>query len=141
MKEWTIKVFKDKDANKDVFEEWMAEQDIEAQEKIRARLDMMSITKTWDRPYFGNLGDHIHEVIVECKNKQYRPLGCFGVGHVFILLIGATKTGGLRRGSTKWDPPDAIATARSRKELVKTDGRYIGDYRPRERRTKTTSKK
>jgi hypothetical protein len=141
MKEWTIKVFK-KENGQDVFEDWLAEQDVEAQEKIRARLDMMSITKTWDRPYFGNLGNHIHEVIVECKNKQYRPLGCFGIGpRLFILLIGATKTGGRKRGAIKWNPPNAIETAKNRRDLVMKDGRYLGDYKPREEKSNTTPKK
>jgi hypothetical protein len=134
MKEWTIKVFK-KENGEDVFEEWMAEQDIEAQEKIRARLDMMSIarTNTWGRPYVGNLKNHIHELIIECKNKQYRPLICFGMGHVFILLVGATKKGGRKRGSTIWTPPDAIEIAKKRRELIIKDGRCIGEYRPREK--------
>ena len=97
MKEWTFKVFIN--GEKIPFEEWMAGQDIEAQEKIRFRIDLMSITKTWDRHYIGNLKDHVHELIVECKNIQYRPLGCYGIGRVFILLLGATKTGGRKRGA------------------------------------------
>lgn len=133
MKEWTIKVFR-KLNGEDPFEDWMQDQDRGARAKIRARLDMMSITKTWERPYVGNLKDHIHEIILEHNNKQYRPLFCYGTGRLIILLVGATKKGGRRRGPTVWTPPDAIEIAKTRRNLIVKDGRYIGDYEPREKK-------
>lgn len=135
MKEWTIKAFKN-DNGDDTFEDWMEKQDVEAQETIRARLNFMSITKTstWARPYVGNLKGHIHEIRIKCNNKQYRPLFTYGTGRVIILLVGATKKGG---HNIIWDPPDAIEIARKRRELVIKDGRYIGDYNPRQTKTKT----
>ena len=121
----------------------MEKQDVDTQERIRARLDMMSITKTWSRPYFDKLKGtkHIHEVIVKHNKREYRPLGCFGMGHVFILLVGASKKGAGKRGTIIWNPADAVQTAEKRWELVIKDGRYIGEYRPRKRGTKATAKR
>lgn len=121
----------------------MEEQEVNVRERIRARLDMMSITKTWGRPYFDKLKGtkHIHEIIVKHNKRQYRPLGCFGIGRVFILLVGASKKGAGKRGTIIWDPADAVQTAEKRWELVTKDGRYIGEYRPRKRRAKATPKR
>jgi len=136
MKEWTFKVFIKQDGN-DVFEEWISMQDIDVEERIRARLDMMSVTKTWSRPYFDKIHGtkHIHEIIIKFKGRQYRPLGCFGPGpQVFTLLIGASKKGKV------WNPPNAIETAEKRHKLVFSgDRRYTREYQPRERDTQKTS--
>ena len=129
MKEWKFKVFI-KSNGADAFEEWISDQDVADEERIRARLDLMSITKKWSRPYFDILHGHnyIHEIIVRGKNKQYRPLGCFGPGpQVFTLLIGASKKGKV------WTPPNAKQTAEKRRKLVFKERGYIGEYKRRTR--------
>jgi hypothetical protein len=137
MKQWTFKVFI-KSNGQDAFEEWISAQDVDMEERIRARLDMMSITKIWSRPYFDILHGykHIHEIIIKGRDKQYRPLGCFGPGpQVFTLLVGASKKGAV------WNPPNAKETAEKRHKLVFEDRnrRWIGEYQRRERDTKKTS--
>lgn len=140
MKEWTIKVFIKKNGEDD-FEEWMEEidkTDAEGYEQIRAMIKRLSNIKKWDRPFFAMLSDceHICEVIVKTKDKQYRPLGCYGPGpQTFTLLIGASKK------QKVWTPPNAKKTAKKRRKLVfSRDGwRYLDDYQPRKRRDKATS--
>ena len=96
MKEWTFKVFI-KSNGRDALEEWLLGQDAEAEERIRARFQFMLIDNNfWKRPYFDKLQGHkyIHEIIIKTKNKQFRPLGCFGPGiQEFTLLVGASKKG------------------------------------------------
>jgi len=126
MKIWSFKVFVDKDG-RDTFEEWITSLDVDAEERIRARIRYLSITKIWARPFFdvihGQKG--IHEIRVKSKNIQYRPLGCFGPDrYTFILLIGASKKG------NAWSPKNAIKKAGKRRELTHTDRRCLGEYQP-----------
>jgi len=135
MKIWTFKVFIKSNGHDD-FEDWIADLDADSEEKIRARLDLMMITKEWRRPYFDILHGykHIYEIIIKGRNnKQYRPLGCFGPGlQLFTLLIGATKESKNRK--VIWDPPNAPKIAEQRCKLVFEDRRHINEYRPRERK-------
>lgn len=81
--------------------------------------------KTWGRPYFSGLGGqkNIYEIIVKTKDRQYRPLGCFGPGpQIFTILIGASKKQRI------WSPPSAIETAIKRRKLIFENRRYLGEY-------------
>jgi|GEM_PF-1630371 len=137
MKEWTIKVFV-KENGVDAFEEWMEEvrkADVEGYEQIRAMIRRLSNTKKWDRPFFSMLKgcEHICEIIVKTKDKQYRPLGCHGPGpQTFTLLVGASKKQKI------WTPQNAKETARRRRKLAFGDRRYVDDYQPGKRRHKET---
>jgi hypothetical protein len=125
MKIWSFKVFV-KPNGRDTFEEWITSIDLDAEERIRAMIRRLSVMKTWGRPYFSGLKGHknICEIRVKAKDKQYRPLGCFGPGpQVFTLLIGASKKGKV------WSPSKAIKTAEKRLKLVFEDRRYIGEYK------------
>jgi hypothetical protein len=136
MKEWTFRVFI-KSNGVDAFEEWLeGQKDVDAEERIRAIIRRMTVTKQWTRPYFDAIHGHkyIHEIIVKGKDKQYRPLGCFGPGpQTFTLLVGATKKGKV------WTPPNAKETAERRRKLVFEDKRrHSDDYKPRARSTEKT---
>lgn len=132
MQKWTFRAFV-KPNGDDAFEDWISGLDnVDAEERIRAlikRLSNSDIT-SWVRPHFDILHGHkhIHEIIVKTKNRQYRPLGCFGPGpQVFTLLVGASKKEKI------WSPPNAIETAEKRYRLVYKDpGGYSHEYKPRE---------
>jgi len=130
MKLWKFKVFIGFNG-RDIFEEWINEVkkiSDDAEEKIRAMIRRLSVTEKWDRPHFASLKSHtyIFEIIVKTKDKQYRPLGCFGPGpQVFTILVGASKKGKI------WSPKDAIKTAKKRRKLIFQDNRrYTGEYQP-----------
>ena len=126
MKLWSFKVFV-KSNGSDAFKEWLVSQDEDAEEKIRATIKLLSVTRLWSRPHFAKLYGHnnIYEIIIKGKDKQYRPLGCFGPGpQIFTLLIGASKKGKV------WTPANAKTTAEKRCKLVYNNRRYLNDYRP-----------
>jgi hypothetical protein len=137
MSDWTFKVFI-KANGRDAFEEWIEDQNAEAEESIRAMIRRLSNTRfeLWGRPLTAQLRGHqdIYEILVPTKDKQYRPLGCFGPGpQVFTLLVGASKKGNV------WTPPNARETADKRCKLVYKDwGRYTREYQPRPRGSKKT---
>lgn len=125
MEIWTFKVFVRLNG-RNPFHEWLTSLDADAEEKIRATIKLLSVSKTWNRPHFAKLRgyDNIYEIIVKGRDKQYRPLGCYGPGpQIFTLLIGASKK------SKVWTPPSAKETAEKRCKLVYTDRRYLNDYR------------
>ena len=135
MKEWTFKVFI-KSNGRDAFEEWIKIQGIDAEEKIRAMINLLSVTKIWDRPHFAKIhgSENIYEIRIKGKDKQYRPLGCKGPGpQIFTLLVGASKK------ENKWNPPEAIKMAEERCKLVFKDQRSIDKYGARARNTKKPS--
>ncbi len=124
MKIWSFKVFL-KLNGRDTFHGWITSLDADAEEKIRATIKLLSITKVWSRPHFAKLygHDNIYEIIIKGKDKQYRPLGCYGPGpQIFTLLIGASKK------DKVWTPPNAKYTAEKRCKLVYEDRRCIDDY-------------
>lgn len=135
MTKWTFKVFRNYSGD-DTFEQWILSQSAEAEEKIRGLIKRLSNAdiRLWIRPYFSPLDGPLRELIIKTKDKQYRPIGCFGPGpQVFTLLIGATKESKKRK--TIWNPSNAIETAKKRHKLVFEDKRYVGEYKPRERST------
>lgn len=127
MKLWSFKVFV-KLNGRDTFEDWIVAQGADAEEKIRAMIRRLSVTRRWGRPFFDSLHGHegIHEIIVKGKDKQYRPLGCFGPGpQTFTILIGASKKGRI------WNPSNAKKTAEKRRKLVfYSDRECLNEYRP-----------
>lgn len=126
MKIWSFKVFVRLNG-RDTFEEWITSLDVDAQERIRAMIRRLSVMKRWERPYFAPLRGYknIYEIIVKTKDRQYRPLGCFGPGpQVFTLLIGASKKEKI------WSPPNARKTAEKRCKLIFRDRRYLNEYQP-----------
>jgi hypothetical protein len=135
MRLWTFKIFVRPDDGRNPFEEWIKElDDADAEEKIRAMIRRLSVTRIWGRPHFAPIHGYknIWEIIVKTKDKQYRPLGCFGPGpQVFTLLIGASKKGKV------WTPPDAKRTAEKRSKMILADRRCIHEYiEPRKRSDK-----
>lgn len=126
MKIWSFKVFVGLDG-RDTFEEWVTSLNADAQERIKAMIRRLSVTKIWGRPFFDIIHGHkgIHEIRVKAKNIQYRPLDCFGPDpQTFTLLIGASKK------ERVWSPKNAIKTAGKRRKLIYNDRRYLGEYQP-----------
>lgn len=126
MKIWSFKVFVRLNG-RDTFEEWITSIDVDAQERIRAMIRRLSVMRRWERPHFAALRGHknIYEIIVKTKDRQYRPLGCFGPGpQIFTLLIGASKKGRV------WSPANAKKTAEKRRQLIYKDRRYLDEYQP-----------
>lgn len=125
MKLWSFKVFISLNG-RDTFHEWITSLDADSEEKVRATIKLLSVSKVWGRPHFAKLHgwDNLYEIIIKGKDKQYRPLGCYGPGpQIFTLLIGASKK------SKIWTPSNAIKTADKRRKLVFTNRRYLDDYR------------
>jgi hypothetical protein len=64
----------------------------------------------------------LFEIVLESENVQYRPLVCYGPKKgELTILCGATKKG--KKGSTQWNPSNAIAVAQRRKQLIANQGR------------------
>jgi len=88
------------------------------QPKVMARMDALMIhlrqqpKDGWIRPYYDTLSDGIGEVRFKVMNILHRPLGFFGPDrNDFTFLFFATK-------KAKFDPPNAIDTAVSRKAEI-----------------------
>lgn len=125
MKLWTFKVFISS-SGRDTFQDWIGSLDADAEEKIRATINLLSVTRFWDRPHFAKLKGYrdIYEIRVKGKDKEYRPIGCKGPGpQVFTLLVGASKK------MKVWTPANAKETAEKRRRLVFKDRRYLGEYK------------
>ena len=140
MKRWTIQVFVGA-RGRDAFEKWLDEEGTEVEEALSAMVKRLSNLRRelWARPFVAKLHGYedVYEIIISTKDKEYRPLGCFGPGEqVFTILIGASKKGGRKRGPIVWDPPSAPETAEKRRKLVYQDRGYLRGYQPRTRSTK-----
>jgi hypothetical protein len=99
MKIWTFKAFLTFNG-RNLFQEWITSLDVDAEERIRAIIRRMEVTKKWERPYFDSLHGHksIYKIRVKSGGKNYRPLGCYGPDvNTFVLLVGASKTSNRRK--------------------------------------------
>jgi hypothetical protein len=94
----------------------------------------------WGRPEYGLLSNGIGEIRFKKEGKAWRPLGCFlpreiawqlrlpgGELEVFVLLIGACKRQGSRRGRDheNWDPRNARETAVRRRDEIHATGKAL----------------
>jgi hypothetical protein len=62
------------------------------------------------------------ELRFEYRNVEYRPLGYYGPGWAFVIIMMA------REKNPDWVPKDACKTARARKRLIDANPTRVRDY-------------
>lgn len=100
-------------------EPWFARLSPKAQMGFSVRLEYLRDrpVSQWNRPYAAPYSDGFIEVRFEVRNVQYRPLGFFGPARGdFTFVIPTEERGGQLR------PPNALATAVTRRELILAHG-------------------
>lgn len=124
--EWQFRVFVTPTGIPEV-QGWIDGLDVAARDELEDILDYLrsSHPADWKRPYSAPMGSGLHEIRFSSGNVQYRILGAFGPNRwQFTMLVGATKTHGKGKKRQKYDPKDAVKTARARKnELDRNQAR------------------
>ncbi len=129
---------------KDILEKWLDDEGAGAEEALDAMIKRLSPLRreVWGSRFVHKIEGQkdIYELIISTGDKQYRPLGCFGPGQrEFTILIGASKKGGRKRRPMRWDPPNALKTAKKRCKLVINNRGLLREYQTRTGSTKKTS--